>query len=139
MAIKLYSIKCPDCGASLPIEEGRRQLFCSYCGAKVIVNNENEYIIREIDEARIKEAETEHSIRLRELELEEARQKQHDSLRKTLTYLWIGAIFAIIALCIYVWATDDGVTAFLCLFYIGAPVIGGGAYLLFKVLPSKLK
>lgn len=35
MAVTFHSIKCPDCGASLHIEEGRAQLFCSFCGAKI--------------------------------------------------------------------------------------------------------
>ena len=56
MAIKLNSVKCPECGATLPIEEGRTQIFCSYCGTKVIVTNENEYLYRHIDEAEIKHA-----------------------------------------------------------------------------------
>jgi len=34
MSVELISVKCPECGASLDIEEGRRQMFCSYCGAK---------------------------------------------------------------------------------------------------------
>ena len=44
MAIKMVSVRCPDCGAALDVEEGRTQLFCSYCGAKVIIHNDNEYI-----------------------------------------------------------------------------------------------
>ena len=71
MAIKLNSVKCPECGATLPIEEGRTQIFCSYCGTKVIVTNENEYIYRHIDEAEVKQAETDRMIKLRELEMEE--------------------------------------------------------------------
>ena len=39
MALKFNSIKCPECGANLPIEEGRDTLFCSYCGNKIIVTN----------------------------------------------------------------------------------------------------
>ena len=35
MAIKLVSVKCPDCGQTLSIEENRTQAFCTYCGAKV--------------------------------------------------------------------------------------------------------
>lgn len=34
MAIKLVSVKCPDCGQTLSIEENRTQAFCTYCGAK---------------------------------------------------------------------------------------------------------
>ena len=57
MAIKLYSIKCPECGATLPVEEGRRKLFCSYCGAQVLISDDREHIVRHIDEAQIKQAE----------------------------------------------------------------------------------
>lgn len=35
MAIKLVSVKCPDCGQTLSIEENRTQAFYTYCGAKV--------------------------------------------------------------------------------------------------------
>lgn len=35
MAIKLISVKCPDCGQTLSIEENRTQAFYTYCGAKV--------------------------------------------------------------------------------------------------------
>lgn len=66
MAIKFISVKCPECGASLPIEEGRKQVFCSYCGTKVMVTNENEYIYRHIDEADVKKAETDRIIRMRQ-------------------------------------------------------------------------
>lgn len=72
MAVKFNSVKCPECGASLPIEEGRDRIFCSYCGTQVIVTNENEHIYRHIDEAGVKQAETDRMVRLRELELEEA-------------------------------------------------------------------
>lgn len=71
MAISFISIKCPECGADLSVENGREFSFCTYCGTKVMMNNENEHIYRNIDEARIKEAETERMIRLKELELEE--------------------------------------------------------------------
>ena len=59
VSYKLISVKCPDCGKTLSIEENRTQAFCSYCGAKVLLNNENEYIFRQVDEAKIKKAETE--------------------------------------------------------------------------------
>ena len=71
MAIKFISVKCPGCGASLDVEEGRTQLFCSYCGNKVTIQNDNEYIYRYIDEASIKETEIRSMLRIKELELEE--------------------------------------------------------------------
>lgn len=74
--INTISVKCPNCDATLEIEEGRRQAFCTYCGAKIIINNENEYVYRRIDEAKVRQAETDRMIRLKELELEEQRQKR---------------------------------------------------------------
>ena len=68
MAIKFTSVKCPECGAALPIEEGRKQMFCSYCGSKIIMTNENEYIHRFVDEAEVKRAETERIIQLKKME-----------------------------------------------------------------------
>ena len=69
MDVKLVSVKCPECGATLDIEEDRRQAFCTYCGAKVILQNENEHIYRHIDEAEVKQAETERIIRLKKWNL----------------------------------------------------------------------
>ena len=40
MAVKFTSVKCPECGANLPIEEGRERIFCSYCGTQIIMTNE---------------------------------------------------------------------------------------------------
>ena len=34
MAIKFVSIKCPECGASLDIEEGRYQIFAHIAAQK---------------------------------------------------------------------------------------------------------
>ena len=77
MSLKLMSVKCPECGAGLPIEKGQSQIFCSYCGAKVVVVNENEYTYRHIDEAEVKKAEADRAVRLRELEIEE-KQREKD-------------------------------------------------------------
>ena len=138
MAITLNSVKCPECGATLPIEEGRTQVFCSYCGAKVIVTNENEYIYRHIDEAGIKQAETNRIVRMRELDLEEQLASQGNSLKKVLTIIWMALSLIVLVICIVKIAVqDDFTTGFLMLFYLGGPVIGGGAYLIFKLIPEK--
>lgn len=139
MAIKFVSIKCPECGATLDVEEGRQQIFCSYCGTKVMVQNDNEYIYRHIDEAGVKQAETDRMIRLRELELEEARAKQSGHLRSMLTKIWLGvsAVLLILAIGIMLFAGDGGLDGFFFLFYVCGPIVGGGAYLVFKVIPDK--
>lgn len=69
--MKIISLKCPECGADIDIEEGHRQCFCKYCGTKILIDDGNStYTYRKVDEARIKEDEVEKAIRLKELELE---------------------------------------------------------------------
>lgn len=87
MSISFIKLECPACGASLSVEEGRKQVFCSYCGTKILVNDENEYVFRHVDEADLKRAESERIIKLKELELEEKRiaerRNTQNSKRKT--------------------------------------------------------
>ena len=103
MAIKLISVKCPDCGATLSIEEGRKSAFCSYCGAKVLINNENEHIYRNIDEAKIREAETDRMIKLRQLEIEE----KSNFSKKTMIIIWLSATALLFLIGIVGWSVKN--------------------------------
>ena len=94
MSVSLTSVKCPDCGASLSVEEGRTQFFCSYCGAKVILTNENEYIYRHVDEAGVAQAETDRMIKLRRLQMEEKEAKN----RKKWIVVWLVGSTVLMAL-----------------------------------------
>lgn len=87
MAIQFVSVTCPQCGANLQIEEGREFAFCSYCGTKVMMTNENEHIVRTIDEAGIKQAETDRIVKLRQLDIEE----KSNLSRKRLLIVWLAA------------------------------------------------
>lgn len=139
MGYQLISVKCPDCGQTLSIEQNRAQAFCSYCGAKILISNENEYVFRQVDEAGIKKAETDRIIRLREMEIAE----KNSSLRKALTIIWIvlSLILIVIAVVLMLSPGNDSMPGwaggFLFLFYACAPIIGGGGYLVFKWLPEK--
>lgn len=139
MGYQLISVKCPDCGQTLSIEENRTQAFCSYCGAKILISNENEYVFRQVDEAGIKKAETDRIIRLREMEIAE----KNSSLRKVLTIIWLvlSLILIVIAVVLMLSAGTESMPGwaggFLFLFYACAPIIGGGGYLVFKWLPEK--
>ena len=77
MAISFISVKCPQCGANLSIEEDRDMAFCTYCGTKIIIHNENGHIYRHIDEAGIKQTETDRMIMLKKMELLEKRGLLH--------------------------------------------------------------
>lgn len=35
--MKLQSLKCPNCGAALEIEDGIDTFFCKYCGYKIVL------------------------------------------------------------------------------------------------------
>lgn len=139
LGYKLISVKCPDCGQTLSIEENRTQAFCTYCGAKVLISNENEYVFRQIDEADVKKAETERIIRMRELEIAE----KNSSIRKVLTIIWliVTLVLLVIAIILMLSPGNDDMPGwaggFLFLFYACAPIIGGGGYLVFKWLPEK--
>lgn len=74
---KLIKLKCTSCGANLSTEEKREFLFCEYCGTKLILDNENEYIYRHIDDADIKRAETERIVKLKKLELAEKKYEEN--------------------------------------------------------------
>lgn len=150
MAVKFTSVKCPECGASLPIEEGRERIFCSYCGTPVIMTNENEKIIRHVDEAKIKRAETDRMIKLEQLDLERRRVDQEikdaeraSKIQTVLTKFWIAVVIILFCICIglLLIRDEDGslgwIYAFLFFFFVGAPVAIVGGVLVFKVLPEK--
>ena len=139
MAIKYVTGKCPECNAPINAELGRPFIYCSYCGAKVLLVNENEYVIRTIDEAGIAKANAKKAIRMRELDLEEENQSHSIQTKTILLYLWIAAIVIIAAISIVIAFTVEagGLFAFCILGYIGGPIVGGGAYLLFKAIPDR--
>ena len=81
MAIKMIPVKCPQCGADLTVEEGRQSLYCQYCGAKVIVQNENEHIYHTIDDAAVKQAETDRIVKLKQMELAEKKESAREKYK----------------------------------------------------------
>lgn len=84
--MKLINLKCPNCEANLEIDE--KTIFCPYCGAKILVDDESQNInftFRKIDEARLKENERKAFIRLKELEYEERKMiHEHKESRNML-------------------------------------------------------
>ncbi len=101
--IRMVSLKCPECGANVSIEEERKHCFCQYCGTKIIMDDDSTtHIYRRVDEARIKEAEVEKLIRLKELELEEQKRatEQKNRLFKikvSLALVIVGFVLLLIA------------------------------------------
>lgn len=80
--MKLISLKCPECKADLNIEEGRKMCYCQYCGTRILIDdNSSTRTYRKIDEARIKEAEVDKAIRLKELEIEQMKLQNEERTR----------------------------------------------------------
>lgn len=92
MAIQFVTIKCPECSADLQIEDGREYAFCTYCGARVMIANDNEHIYKMIDEARIKQAETDRMVRMRELDMDEKTSVS----KKVLVVVWLTVSIALV-------------------------------------------
>ena len=134
MAYSLMSVKCPECGKTLSIEPDRTQAFCTYCGAKVLISNDNEFVFRQVDEADVRKAETDRMVRMHEIEMQEKNQ----AIRKTLTVVWLVLTVLLIVIAVILAFTDDAEgTFFMFLIYACAPIIGGGAWMIFKWLPER--
>lgn len=82
MAIKMVKVECPSCGAMLDIEEDRKMAFCTYCGTKVLIDNDNEYTYRHVDEARIYEAETDRYVRMEKVRENRRREEAEYRIKK---------------------------------------------------------
>ena len=103
MAVNLISLKCPECGAALKIEKGRKQCFCSYCGARILLDNDHEYIYREINEAEIKRAEVSRELELKRLEMIEKHnvavaRRRHNRIIFSIVLIAIGLAITFIGM-----------------------------------------
>ena len=110
--ITFVKLTCPNCGASLEVDQKLTQCFCTYCGTKILLHNENEYVTRIVDEARLAEQENER------LRIEHEKQKYEDKkAEKEKNNRNVGRNLLAVAL--------GYVTAFLVVFAAGGILTGG--------------
>ena len=85
--MNFFSLKCPHCKAELSTENGLDTFFCPYCGGKVILEGQNEEVlrakIREYDSLRRKreadeELEREYKRKEKEMEYNRKKEIEHD-------------------------------------------------------------
>lgn len=142
MAVNLISVKCPECGAVLNLEAGREQAFCTYCGTQILFYNENEYIYRHIDEAELKQAETDRIVWMKQMELAEkeradAEKKRADAEKKKALKIKISIIMATVGIIMMMIgflagsATGNSDSGFYMLFLIGFLLLMGAGYIWF--------
>lgn len=92
--MNLIELKCKECGASLKANAELKKVSCNYCGVVFFIDDgTTAHVYKKIDEARIKEAETNGQIRLKELEME-AKEKEYK--RKVLKYKLIASLISIV-------------------------------------------
>lgn len=93
--MQMITMKCPECGATMSLEQGRRECFCQYCGTKLFVDDgSTSYTYRKIDEARIKEADIDKEIELKRLENESIKMKF--KIGSFLAVALIGILFSVL-------------------------------------------
>ena len=100
--MKLLSLNCPNCHATIDADEGQKVLFCKYCGNKILLDDEAQKIeYTYIDKGRIVESENEKQIRLLELQMK-IEQERHE---RKITGIVLGvSIFILLAAVLLYWA-----------------------------------
>ena len=90
--MKIIPIICPSCGAKLEIAEEREKCFCSYCGTPIALvdNNHTKHTYREVDDARIREADVKQTIALKEIEFNEAKERRENKTTLILLAICFG-------------------------------------------------
>ena len=103
--MKLKSLFCPNCGASLGVEDGLDTFFCKYCGYKILLQGQSKAAY----DAKVRVKHMEHKERLQEKRDAQERYrmefKQKDE-RRTLTIIF-GIFGAIIVLCLIISAIGN--------------------------------
>ena len=120
MSYQFVSVKCPECGASFPMEEGRKISCCSYCGTKILISNENEHIYHSIDEAVIKRAEADRAVRMKMLEMEE----RSNIARRILIIIWLALTGILLLVGIIGLATDHDNFSLCLIFSLDVGLLG---------------
>lgn len=121
----MRKLECPGCGANLTLQDDNREFaFCEFCGAKITLDDyRSSYHV--VDEARLKEAETEQMIRKKQLEWAEKQEVENEKKKrlKIKTTLILGAI-CVVSILIAVAANSE------FFFIVGGLVFIAGFYIL---------
>ena len=136
---ELISLKCQSCNADLSIEDGKDILFCQYCGTKILYNREQ--VVRHIDEASVKEAETNRMVQLKQLEMQDNQRRADEQNRKTkivvsITSLIVGLVLIIIGF-VAGSASGDPDSGLYSIALVGLLVSMGSGYVLLMDMKEK--
>lgn len=82
MAMELVSFKCPWCGAALDIEAESELAVCPYCRTEFLVCEGEDSTENETEVTRLKQAETDRMVRLKQLEMIEKRRAEKQKAKE---------------------------------------------------------
>lgn len=93
--MKMQSLKCPNCGGSLDIEDGFDTFFCKYCGHKIIMDD----ISKDTLKAKVRMKEMQHeeamSKNKHSFEMDKSNNVIKHKIKLYKVYFVIGAAIAI--------------------------------------------
>lgn len=93
--MRIIQLKCPSCGSSLQVEDGLETFFCQYCGQRIILADQDEYIVK----AKVDLEAMKHEERMYQMQAEE---KRRTSKRYNTIVICIMAFFLLIAVVCFV-------------------------------------
>lgn len=92
---RLISLKCPSCGAELNIEDGRDICFCTYCGAKILIEQSDEAVKARSRERMVNDISNKIGDYARERR-EYKERKEKNKWKNLLIYIGIMFLFMIL-------------------------------------------
>ena len=98
--MELKSLFCPNCGASLDVEDGIDTFFCKYCGYKIMLQGHSKAAY----EAKVRVKHMEHRERIQEKKNAQERYRMETARKeqKWALIVCFGILGAIMALCLII-------------------------------------
>lgn len=89
--MNIAELKCPACGAPVKRKTERGQVFCEYCGTKIILDDIDYYK----EDSKIEQKKLEQEIELEKLKNENA-EKKRDSIAVLSVVIGVFVMFVLV-------------------------------------------
>lgn len=108
--MKLVTLKCPNCGADIEIENGIDTFYCKYCGYKIILDGQSDAAINA--KVRLKEVESNERIKKEKLDFKREKDKERNKFIKKFFIGWgICILFLVLLFSIMAFLENKSVNA----------------------------
>lgn len=91
--MKLITLKCPNCGADIEIENGIDTFYCKYCGYKIILDGQSDAAINA--KVRIKEVESNERVTRERFYIEREEKKEQNKNAFRVVFLTLALCFLV--------------------------------------------